>query len=285
MLLRPSSDLTEITLGILGRAQRYFPVRVHAFIFLSNHYHLLVSPSDAQQLSHFMGFVNSNLAREAGRLHDWREKFWGRRYQAIVVSDEAAAQVGRLRYLLSQGSKEGLVAKPSEWPGCTSLPGLLGDMELEGTWFDRSAEYEARRRSRKDVSHGFATRETVFLAPLPCWAQLSRNVQRREIEAMLAAIEADAARECEESGRDPLGVAAIQAQPPHLRPMRAKNSVAPLIHAASRRVRLRFQRAYREFVGAFRLAAARIRSGDLSATFPSGAFPPALPWVPEPAPS
>jgi hypothetical protein len=37
-------------------------------IALSNHYHLLVAPTDAEQLAEFMGFVNSNIAREVGRL-------------------------------------------------------------------------------------------------------------------------------------------------------------------------------------------------------------------------
>ncbi len=38
----------------------------------------------------FWGYVGSNLAREAGRLAQWREKFWSRRYEHIVVSEELA---------------------------------------------------------------------------------------------------------------------------------------------------------------------------------------------------
>ena len=49
-----------------------------------------------------MCFVKSNLAREAGRIVDWKEKYWGRRYRAIEISDEEAAWVERLRYMLSQ---------------------------------------------------------------------------------------------------------------------------------------------------------------------------------------
>jgi hypothetical protein len=45
----------------------------------------------------FMGYVNSNLAREAGRLNRWREKFWSRRYRAIVASQEEGAQRERLK--------------------------------------------------------------------------------------------------------------------------------------------------------------------------------------------
>jgi hypothetical protein len=42
-----------------------------------------------------MRYLNSNLARELGRLVDWRDKVWARRYQAIVISNEEAAQISR----------------------------------------------------------------------------------------------------------------------------------------------------------------------------------------------
>lgn len=109
-LLRPSQELREITLGVLGRAQRLYGMSICGFVFLSNHYHLLVWTRDAEQLARFVGYLNSKLAREVGRIHAWREKVWGRRYQAIVVSDEEGAQVERLFYLLQQGCKEGHVA-------------------------------------------------------------------------------------------------------------------------------------------------------------------------------
>ena len=96
-------------------------MKVCAFVFLSNHYHLLLRPRDASQLAAFMSHFNGNLAKEAGRLHRWRQKFWGRRYRAIPISFEPEAQIDRLKYLLEQGCKENLVAKPQDWPGASSL--------------------------------------------------------------------------------------------------------------------------------------------------------------------
>jgi hypothetical protein len=43
----------------------------------------------------------------------------------LPVLDDAAL-VGRLRYLLVHGVKEGLVEKWAEWPGLTCLAQLLG---------------------------------------------------------------------------------------------------------------------------------------------------------------
>ena len=36
-LLRPSQKLKDIVLGVLGRAQRKYPIRACAFVFASNH--------------------------------------------------------------------------------------------------------------------------------------------------------------------------------------------------------------------------------------------------------
>ena len=73
-LLRPSNRVNEVVLGVLGRAQRLTGMKICAFIYLSNHCHLLLRPTDAGQLSSFMRYLNSNIAREVGRLHAWREK-------------------------------------------------------------------------------------------------------------------------------------------------------------------------------------------------------------------
>jgi hypothetical protein len=40
-----------------------------------------------------------------------------------------------------------------------------------------------------------------------------------------------------------------------------------------------FYQTYAEFVGKFRDAAEKLRARDLSAVFPPGCFPPALPFV------
>jgi hypothetical protein len=74
LLLRPSPELTDLILGIIGKAQALYGVTIHAFVFLSTHAHFLLSPSSAGQLAKFMQFVNGNVAKEAGRsVTDLRE--------------------------------------------------------------------------------------------------------------------------------------------------------------------------------------------------------------------
>jgi hypothetical protein len=275
--------LRDLTLGVLARATRLYPVEIHAFAFLSNHFHLLVTVPDAQRLARFMNYLNSNLAREAGRLIRWREKFWGRRYQAILVSDEEEAQIARLRYVLAHGVKEGLVGSPCDWPGAHCARALLDGESVTGRWVDRTLEQVASRRRLPVDPESFVTVESFSLTPLPCWRDLPEHQARSRVRWLVADIEHERRGREEGTGQLPLGREFVCRQDPRHEPNRIRKGHAPLAHTASRAARDVLREAYRLFLGAYRQAAERLRSGGLDVLFPDGAFPPALPCRHAPA--
>jgi hypothetical protein len=277
LLLRPGPVFNDIFYGILGRAQRRYEMTIHYAAVLSNHYHLLLSPSSPLQLARFLCYVNGNLAKEAGRAHDWKHHVWSRRYQLVVVANEDKAQIARLRYLLSHGVKEGLVDRVADWPGPNFLEALITGLPAVGTWFDRTAECKARMRGLEFGERDFATEEQVILTPIPCWRHLAREQHASAVQALVDSIEADAAAEREATGRPCLGVAAILRQSPEATPTRFKKSPAPWFHAATKAARAALKEAFAIFLAAYRRAAERLRAGDRLVVFPPGAFPPALP--------
>ena len=193
LLLRPSRELNEIIIGILGRAQGMCGMRVCATVWLSNHWHALLCPEDAKQLARFMQFVNGNVAKEANLLHGWKDHLWARRYKHVLVSDEREAQEQRLRYILSNGTKENLVAKPSQWPGVHCVEALQTGQPLRGLWYDRSEEYEARRRGERPGKYEYATEQPLKLEPLPCWRDLPEPEVRQRVATMVGEIERETA--------------------------------------------------------------------------------------------
>ncbi len=278
-LLPPNKHFARIVVGILARAQERAPIRIHAVGGLSSHMHILASIDDAEQLADFMEYANGNIAREAGRVVGWRGKFWGRRYAAIPVSDEEAAHVDRLRYVLSHGAKENLVTSPRLWPGLHCVDALIDGKLLEGIWYDRSAEYEADRHDQDVDPRAFIAEYSLELEPLPCWRHLPAVDYRQRVAEMVHDIEVETARRIFLTGKVPLGAEAIRQQPPHQQANRPKKSPAPFCHAASKAVREQLREAYRLFVEAYRQASSLLRSGDRNARFPEGCFPPALPFV------
>jgi REP element-mobilizing transposase RayT len=142
LLLRPDPELNDIAAGILGRSQRLYPVDIVGYVVASNHFHILVWAEDAQRLARFVGYFNSNLAREVSRKTGWTGKIWDRRYQAIVISNEEEAQAGRLRYILSQGYES----------YCTSFRSD-SSTEEESSWYMKTSLATEWVRTRPWLTH------------------------------------------------------------------------------------------------------------------------------------
>jgi hypothetical protein len=142
-------------------------------------------------------------------------------------------------------------------------------------WFDRTAEYEARRRGERPRFYEYATPETLELTPLPAWKALAAAERRERIEGLIRAIERETRTALAASGRSPLGPRRVLTLDPHSCPASFRRSPAPRFHAASREARQSLEIAYHLFRRAFRQAVQDLRQG-LRALFPAGCFAPGL---------
>ena len=106
--LRPSEHLNAAIHVAIARAVMHHPVALHSFLFLSNHWHALITAPDAAATRGFLRGVNSAVAKAAQRINGVRGTVFQRRAQVIPVLDEGA-QIARLRYQLAHGTKELLV--------------------------------------------------------------------------------------------------------------------------------------------------------------------------------
>ncbi len=134
-LLPATSHFARVMVGILARAQEKYPVKVHAAVAASNHYHLILTPEDVDELADFMEYVNGNLARETNHLlDDWSGPVWTDRFHHIPISPEPEALIERLRYVLSNTIKENLVARIGDWEGLHSAEALIDGTPMTSTW-------------------------------------------------------------------------------------------------------------------------------------------------------
>jgi hypothetical protein len=280
-LLLPGKDFNEIALGVLGRSQRLYDIKLFGVVLLSNHFHFLTWCDEAEELSDFMEYFTGNLSDEISRLHDWPQTVFPRRYQGIEVSNEPEAMQGRLRYILAHGVKEGIVENPAEWPGVHCVRTLCYGKKLFGYWFDRTQEREARKRGEKFKKYEYATKEEVVLSPLPCWEGEEEKGVRRRVRAMVKEIKESAAAERKATGRRVLGVKAVKSVHPHRRPKKVKRSPAPDFHAIDPDVLREMRREYGEFCEKYRRRSKRWRDEKHNALkFPGGCYPAPLPYVP-----
>lgn len=156
---------------------------------------------------------------------------------------------------------------------------LYEDKPLTGHWFDRTQEYAARNRGEEFGRLTYATEETFSLTRLPCWEHLSEEEYRQRVAELVKEIELDARAARLERGLPVRGVEAVRRQHPHTQPNKTKKSPAPRFHAATKAIREGLREAYGLFLAVFRDAAELLKTGDRSAKFPIGSFPPGLPFV------
>ncbi|MFA6034495.1 MAG: transposase, partial [Myxococcota bacterium] len=194
-LLKPSPELNQLILGIIGRALSLYKINIYLFVALSNHMHWLLSAPDTSELARFMNHVNGNIAREVAKLYLWHDHVWGRRYTAIPILDDESI-IGRARYILSNGCKEGLVVSPYDWPGVNCIEALITGNPISCVWVSRTKE--SARLSRMNLSNNGKTvsdeadsalKYEIRLSPLPPWADLPQQTQQNLWIQMIAEIE------------------------------------------------------------------------------------------------
>ena len=280
-LLRPSRPLNILIVGVLAMALRANGIRIHAISVASNHWHILASVPSTAAMARAMEFFGCNVSKEAGRLHGWRGSLWVGRYHHATVDGDEATQVSRLRYILAQGVKEGLVWRPQDWPGVNSVRALLEGKPLMGRWISRADQWAARRRKGADASDAAHSEQVeIELEPLPCWSHLPEKEWRRRVAELVQAIEQEGRAGHVRKKTQPLGPRRVRKVHPHHAPEKVSWSPQPHVIARDPQRRRELWQAFAAVVAAFRDAADRLAKGESGVRFPEGTFPPGLPYVP-----
>ena len=247
--LRPDPQCRAIVLGVFGKALRHYPsVCLYGLETPSNHVHYLVSTSAPEELPLFLDFVHANIARQINWLRQRTGVFWSRRGMVIAVVDDDA-QIARLRYLLAQGPKAGLVASPKDWEGASATPALLGDMTLPATYTSLDVRRRNAKLARPRPEAALGESVPIKFAPLPVWKKRSTRALRTAHEQLVAGIE----REYADTNHR--GAKWVRSQSPDDLPTDVERSAAPLCHASTTVTAASYRNAYREFRDRYRRAA------------------------------
>jgi REP element-mobilizing transposase RayT len=271
-LMAPSEKTNHLIGGILARAVRQCEVELFAYVFTSNHFHIMVRAPSAVAMSKFMQRLQSNIAVKVGRLVGWRGRFFARRYSAEPIIDEAA-QIERLVYVLSHGVKEGLVARCRDWPGLSCAHALLdGGRPSKHAWrnWTRRWKMQMHHGSKIDrFSEECPTEvEVLELTPLPSWANLTAHQRSLTVADLIAQIDAVAPNPTARDTRH------ITKQDPHGAPAKTKHSPRPKAHASSKLRWIEAVRRYSQFLSDFRRASRAWMTGAFDIQFPLHSFRP-----------
>ena len=117
--LRPDPKVQQIFEYLLGFLAKAYGVEIHAFVVMSNHYHLVITDTKGY-LPDFMRDLNSLLARSINAFRGRWESFWDRKsYSAVALiwDDDVISKMG---YTVANPVAAGLVGRARQWGGATS---------------------------------------------------------------------------------------------------------------------------------------------------------------------
>jgi REP element-mobilizing transposase RayT len=219
-LLTPTARKNELIGGWLARAlERYGDgIELYAFVFLSNHFHLLLRDTKGQ-LPKVMWYFQTNLAKEINlALGRPTGRVFGRRYHATLLRGDQVF-LERWAYVTANAVKAGLVRRASSWPGLSSLESSLSGSPMSFRLLDRTALHNALRSGKPVKRSDFIKTHALRLAVPPMLADFGRKARREFLERLVSDFEAEQNAQRKAEGKGFLGVAKVLSQRPMDRPL------------------------------------------------------------------
>ncbi|WP_189432323.1 transposase [Alishewanella longhuensis] len=93
-----------------------FAIKLHAFVLMSNHYHLLITPEDGAEVPHFMQCLGRKYAAYYNTINQRTGTVWDGKYFASVIESDYYL-LACYRYIELNPVRAGLVKTPGgfEW--------------------------------------------------------------------------------------------------------------------------------------------------------------------------
>ena len=254
--LRPDPKIVRIFEYLLGLACERYGVLLHAYVCMSNHYHLVVTDPHGV-LPDFLRYFNSLLARAVNCARGRWESFWSRDSYNAVDLLEGGDVLDKLVYTLTNPVSAGLVGRAGAWEGATSI----------------SLHFGGRRivpRPAKFFSERMPEHVSLELHVPPILGHMSARELHGELAKRVAVIEA----ECRATNRKPLGMRGVLAVdwsdgPTTKEPRRR---LSPRLAAKCTATRVAAIAAFKRWVDAYRSVRARFVAGERDIEWPRGTY-------------
>lgn len=187
----------EVLLALLAETAEKSGVALHAYVLMSNHFHLLATPDAADSLPQMMQAVGRRYVRHFNDRQGRTGTLWEGRYRSTVVQSERYL-LACMAYIDLNPVRAGMVAEARDYPWSSHghYAGLRVDKlvtphplfwELGNTPFAREAAYadlvrggitaEQQKALTQSALRGWALGEADFVA------DLQKRTERRVAKA------------------------------------------------------------------------------------------------------
>lgn len=261
-LLKPNRKVKKIFHYCLAYASKLFGVEVHAYIVMSNHYHLLITETDNEvRLPQFMHWLNLHIAKAMNQVLNREENFWSSRpYSAVLLAGKDAV-FDKFLYVTLNAVKENLASQPNQWPGAKSEIQSIGTREYQhhrpGIFFRPQSPLPEKVCLKLTIPPPFKD-----MSPTEFQSLVKRGIKERHQQSDTLPLKLPR-RNDTESGQTHL------KKPIKIEP---KIRFNPRFACKNVRFRRALHEAWRDFVNAYKCAWTLWKSGVRELCFPKGTY-------------
>ena len=218
LLMLPNEKINFIIGYWFARALEKYGkgLKVFAFIFLSNHFHILLRDTRGN-LARFMCYFQANVARAINEILGRKGTFWEAHYDDKIVDGEPAFWKA-YTYITCNAVKAGLVNTAKEWVGWGSHDHALSGERYRFTAINRN-QYNKASRNRQMKPDPKQYEETyAFCLEAPLGLEGTCIEDQCDYLRLKIATQ-EATFRANRKNRPPLGIDAIRRQSPFERPL------------------------------------------------------------------
>ncbi len=184
-------------LDLLEDAARQFAVQIHAYVLMTNHLHLLLTPATADGLPKMMQALGRSYVRYFNRVQQRSGTLWEGRYKSTLIESDRYL-LACMAYIDLNPVRAGLVARAQDYPWSSHMHylGLRNDKlvtphalywELGNTPFAREAAYAELVQAGLSAGQQAALTDATlrgWALPGPDFvADLQKRTQRRIVKS------------------------------------------------------------------------------------------------------
>jgi REP-associated tyrosine transposase len=181
----------KVYLSLLNEARDRFSCAIHAYVLMTNHVHLLSTPTEKTSVSKMMQYVGRHYVPYMNRKYARTGTLWEGRFKATII-ETSTYLLSCYRYIELNPVRAGMVQHPGEYPWSSFRKNGL---QLEDSLITEHCEYLNLGESRTKRANNY---RLLFNQPIPddelstvrnhtqSGTPLGNSIFRKEIEAALA---------------------------------------------------------------------------------------------------
>lgn len=285
--------LNFIVWGILARARSMFEVRICHFLFMFNHFHMLLVVDNPEHVPEFIGYVKGEIAHAVNSLLGRRQKtIWQDGYDSPIMLT-AADVLKYINYIYLNPARANLEERIDDYPGVSSWQMFINGRHkaklrrlvrpaITPLPFPALSINEQRRLvGSYEKLPGI---EAEFILEPDAWMECFPEVRGRSCESMKKQIietvrmkERELSEKRKREEKTVIGATALRRQSMLKEYRPTKFSRRMICLCSVKELRLSFIGYFKALADIARKAYESWKQGDLSKRMPAGLFAPRVP--------